>query len=154
MNRAGTGLTYAALVVSALALLFSLLIYSTRPRAGSDATAGPSAPVKISLSMVVATFSGQGVFAHRWYPTMMVVREGDTVDLAVANPDKVSHQLELTGYDQKPAVLKPGDSARLTFVADRVGVFEYHCALPHDPAKGHCTPDHEQMRGYLIVTSR
>lgn len=154
MNRAGTGLTYAALVISVLALLFSLLVYSTRSRAAADAAAGPAGPAKVSLSMVVATFSGQGVFAHRWYPTMMVVREGDTVDLAVANPDQVTHQLELTGYDQKPTMLKPGDSTRMTFVADRVGAFEYRCALPHDPARGYCTPDHEQMRGYLIVTSR
>jgi plastocyanin len=108
----------------------------------------------MALSMVVATFSGQGVFAHRWYPTMMIVREGDTVDLAVANPDEFAHQIELTGYDQKPKILNPGDSARIKFVADRVGVFEYHCALPYDPAKKHCTPDHSEMRGYLIVTAR
>ncbi len=153
MNRAGTGLTYLALAFSILALVSSLLIYSTRPR-GSAATAAPLAPVKVSLAMVVATFSGQGVFAHRWYPTMMVVREDDTVDLAVANPDQFSHRFELTGYNKATEVLTPGASARLTFVADQVGVFEYRCALPHDPAKGHCTPDHEQMRGYLIVTSK
>jgi len=108
----------------------------------------------MALSMVVATFSGQGVFAHRWYPTMMIVREGDTVDLAVANPDEFSHQLELTGYDQKTKILNPGDSARIKFVADRVGVFAYQCALPYDPAKKHCTPDHPEMRGYLLVTAR
>ena len=153
MNRAGTGLTYLALALSIVALTYSLLIYSTRPQ-GSAATGAPVAPVNVSLSMVVATFSGQGVFAHRWYPTIMVVLEDDTVDLAVANPDQFSHRFELTGYSKLTDVLKPGDSARLTFVADRTGVFEYHCALPHDPAKGHCTPDHEQMRGYLIVTSK
>jgi plastocyanin len=104
--------------------------------------------------MVVATFAGEGVFAHRWYPTMMVVREGDTVDLAVANPDRFSHQFEMVAYQRATDILKPGASARLTFTADQVGVFEYRCILPHDPAKGHCTPDHDEMRGYLIVTAQ
>jgi plastocyanin len=94
--------------------------------------------------MVVATFSGQGVFAHRWYPTMMVVRQGDTVDLAVANPDEFAHQLELPGYNIKTKILNPGESEKVTFVADKVGVFEYHCSLPYDPANKHCTPDHDQ----------
>jgi len=154
MNRAGNGLISAALVPSGLALLVSLVIYNSRPRGEGGSAPSPAPPVKVSLSMVVATFSGQGVFAHRWYPTMMVVREDDTVDLAVANPDAFSHQFELVGYNQKSKVLKPGESDRFTFVADQVGVFEYHCALPHDPAKGYCTPDHDQMRGYLIVTAR
>ncbi len=152
MNRSGTGLSYIALALSVVALVASLVVYGTRSSRGTGGAAAPRAPVKVSLSMVVATFSGQGVFAHRWYPTMMVVREGDTVDLAVANPDEFAHQLEISGYNQKTPVLNPGESARLTFVADKVGVFEYHCSLPYDPAKKHCTPDHEQMRGYLIVT--
>ena len=154
MTAKGNGLAYLALVLSGLALVMSLIVYTTRPRVGPGVTAPPSTPTKVSLSMVVATFSGQGVFAHRWYPTMMVVREGDTVDLAVANPDEFAHQLELTGYNQKTKILNPGESDRFTFVADRNGVFEYHCSLPYDPGKKHCTPDHDQMRGYLIVTSR
>lgn len=154
MTRVGTGLTHAALALAGLALVFSLIVYSSRPRGRPSASAVSWTPATVSLSMVVATFSGQGVFAHRWYPTMTVVREGDAVDLAVANPDQFSHQLEFPTLTQKTAILKPGESARLTFVADDVGVFEYRCALPHDPAKGHCTPDHEQMRGYLIVTAK
>ena len=154
MNRSGNVLAYVALVLSGLALIISLVIYSSRPRGEAGSTTPPSAPVKVSLSMVVATFSCQGVFAHRWYPTMMVVREDDTVDLAVANPDQFSHQFELVGYDQKSKVLTPGESDRLTFIADQVGAFEYRCALPYDPAKKHCTPDHPEMRGYLIVTAK
>ena len=152
MNRPGTGLAYVGLTLSILALLSSLAIYSTRSRASG--VTGQRAPATISLAMVVATFAGEGVFAHRWYPTMMVVREGDTVDLAVANPDRFSHQFEMVAYQRATDILKPGASARLTFTADQVGVFEYRCILPHDPAKGHCTPDHDEMRGYLIVTAQ
>lgn len=154
MNRGSSGLATFALVLSGLALIISLVVYISRPRAETGAAGPAAAPTTMALSMVVATFSGQGVFAHRWYPTMMIVREGDTVDLAVANPDEFAHQLELTGYDQKTKILNPGDSARIKFVADRVGVFAYQCALPYDPAKKHCTPDHPEMRGYLLVTAR
>jgi len=153
MNRSGTGLAYVALILSIIALTSSLVTYTTRPRP-SAATAAQRPKATVSLSMVVATFAGEGVFAHRWYPTMMVVREGDTVDLAIANPDRFSHQFEMTGFHRTTDILKPGASARLTFTADEVGVFEYRCILPHDPAKGHCTPDHDEMRGYLIVTAK
>ncbi|MDR7484036.1 MAG: cupredoxin domain-containing protein [Armatimonadota bacterium] len=153
MTRWGNGLGYMALAVSIVALVVSLLVYtSRRPGAGPETGAPRPAPSRVALSMVVATFSGQGVFAHRWYPTMMVVREGDTVDLVIANPDEFSHQFELPGYGIKTKILNAGESERVTFVADQVGVFEYRCALPYDPGKKHCTPDHDEMRGYLIVT--
>lgn len=150
MTRSGQVLTYFALVLSGLALVVSVVVYRIRPT-GAPSPVPPPRPATVALSMVVATFSGQGVFAHRWYPTMMVVRQGDTVDLVVANPDDFSHQLELLGYGLKTKVLNPGESDRLTFVADRTGVFEYRCSLPYDPAKKQCTPDHDEMRGYLIV---
>lgn len=153
MTPRGSGLPYVALALSALAFVVSVVVYGSRRSAGEPGPAtSRAAPTRVALSMVVATFSGQGVFAHRWYPTMMVVREGDTVDLVIANPDEFSHQFELTGFDMKTKVLNPGESDRLALTADRVGVFEYHCALPYDPVKKHCTPDHPEMRGYLIVT--
>jgi heme/copper-type cytochrome/quinol oxidase subunit 2 len=148
----GNVLSYLALALSIVALAVSIIIYSGRRQAGGTGAADRPAPTTVSLSMVVATFQGQGVFAHRWYPTMMVVREGDTVDLAIANPDEFAHQFELPAFNIKTKVLNGGESERVTFVADKVGVFEYRCSLPYDPAQGHCTPDHDQMRGYLIVT--
>jgi uncharacterized cupredoxin-like copper-binding protein len=152
MPRRGSALSYVALVLSVVALVTSILIYIGRRPSGGDVTAPRPQPAKVSLSMVVATFSGQGVFAHRWYPTMLVVREGDTVELAIANPDDFAHQFELPAFNIKTKILNPGESDRVTFVADRVGVFEYRCSLPYDPGKKHCTPDHDEMRGYLIVT--
>jgi uncharacterized cupredoxin-like copper-binding protein len=154
MKSPGRSLAYVALALSFVALVVSVILYNGRSSRSTGGAAQPGPATKVSLSMVVATFSGQGVFAHRWYPTMLVVREGDTVDLVVANPDEFAHQLEITGYNQKTKILNPGDSDHLTFVADKVGVFEYHCSLPYDPVLRHCTPDHDQMRGYLIVVAR
>ena len=150
MEQRSDKVVYYALTIAVIALVVSMTTYAARGKAQS--TPMLRSPATLTLSMVVATFTGQGVAAHRWYPTMLVVREGDTVDLAVANPDRVNHQLEITGYDLRTGKLTPGRSERLRFVADRPGVFAYQCVLPHDPAKGNCTPDHDQMLGYLIVT--
>jgi heme/copper-type cytochrome/quinol oxidase subunit 2 len=150
MERRSDGVVYVALVVAVIALIVSALAYAGRPRPPASAPARP--PATLKLSMVVATFTGQGMAAHRWYPTMLVAREGDTIDLAVANPDTVNHQLELTGYNLRTKILTPGSTDSLRFVADHTGVFAFQCILPYDPAKHNCTPDHELMRGYLIVT--
>ncbi|MBI2248249.1 MAG: cupredoxin domain-containing protein [Armatimonadetes bacterium] len=148
-ERRSNGIVYLVLVVAIVALIISVVAYAGRPKP-QPATARP--PATLTLPMVVATFTGQGMAAHRWYPTMLVARKGDTIDLEVANPDEVSHRFELTGYDLKTKVLTPGSSDSFHFVADQNGVFTYRCVLPYDPAKRHCTPDHELMRGYLIVT--
>lgn len=150
MERRSNGIVYFALVIAIVALAVSGIAYARRVT--TPVTNPAREPATLKLSMVVATFSGQGMTAHRWYPTMLVVRQGDTVDLAVGNPDKVNHRLEITGYNLKTKVLTPGSSDNLHFIADQTGVFAYRCILPYDPTKGNCTPDHEVMRGYLIVT--
>lgn len=150
MERRSDGVVYFALVIAVIALVISVVAYAGRPRPQVSVPGRP--PATLKLSMVVATFTGQGMAAHRWYPTMLVAREGDTIDLAVANPDMVNHQLELTGYNLRTKILTPGSGDSLRFVADRTGVFAFQCILPYDPVKHNCTPDHELMRGYLIVT--
>lgn len=150
MERRSDGIVYFALIVAVIALILGGLAYARRPASPVSVPGRP--PATLKLSMVVATFTGPGMAAHRWYPTMLVAREGDTIDLAVANPDTVNHQLEITGYNLKTKVLTPGSSEDLRFIADQTGVFAYQCVLPYDPAKHNCTPDHELMRGYLIVT--
>lgn len=150
MDQRSNGIVYYTLLFAIVALIISVIAYVGQGKPQVATTV--RSPATMKLSMVVATFTGQGMAAHRWYPTMLVVREGDTVDLAVANPDRFNHQLELTGYNLRTKKLTPDSSDRLHFVADQTGVFAYMCVLPHDPAKGNCTPDHELMRGYLIVT--
>ena len=140
---------YIALAGAILALAISITAYAAR-RASQPQPA--RSPATMVLSMVVAEFTGQGMTAHRWFPTMLMVRQGDTVELAVANPDQFAHQLEITGYDLRTRRLTPGSSEQLQFTADHPGVFAYRCVLAHDPAKGDCTPDHTQMIGYMIVT--
>jgi heme/copper-type cytochrome/quinol oxidase subunit 2 len=148
MERRSDGLVYYALVIAVVALGVSVLAYRGRAR---SLTPPPRPPATLRLSVVVATFSGPGMAAHRWYPTMLVARLGDTVDLTLGNPDRFNHQFAIPELGMRSRLLKPGSTDRLTFVADRAGVFLYQCVLPHDPARGNCTPDHEEMRGYLVV---
>lgn len=150
MERRSNGIVYFALVIAVIALLLSVLGYARRPTPQASVPGRP--PATLKLSMVVATFTGQGMAAHRWYPTMLVARRGDTIDLAIANPDTVNHRFELTGYNLRTKILTPGSTDSLQFVADHTGVFAFQCILPYDPAMFYCTPDHELMRGYLIVT--
>ena len=150
MDRGTPTLAYVALFLAIAALALGFVAFG---RQGPAPAAVPArTPATLKLPMVVATFSGQGVAAHRWYPTMMVVRRGDTVELDIGNPDKFNHKFELTGYNRSSEKLRPGDTASIRFVADQTGVFQYRCALPHNPATGDCTPDHDLMLGYLIVT--
>lgn len=151
MERRRDGIGYFALIIAVVALVVAGIAYARR--ATTAVTSSPARPpATLKLSMVVATFSGQGTAAHRWYPGMLVVRQGDTVELAVGNPDKVSHQFELTGYNLRTKVLTSGSTDSLRFIADRAGVLTYRCVLPYDPVKGHCTADHDVMFGHLIVT--
>jgi len=151
MDRRSDGIGYFALIIAIVALVLGGLAYARE--AATAVTSNPARPpATLKLSMVVATFSGQGMAAHRWYPGMLVVRQGDTVELAVGNPDKVSHQFEVTGYNLRTRILTSGSTDSLRFIADRAGVFTYRCVLPYDQAKGQCTADHDVMFGHLIVT--
>ncbi len=150
MERRSDGIVYYALVIALVALLISIVAYAGRGKA--QVSSAPRLPATMKLSMVVATFSGQGVAAHRWYPTMLVVRQGDTVDLAVGNPDKFNHEFAIPDFNLRSRKLTPGSTDRLRFIADSPGVYVFQCVLPHNPAQGDCTPDHELMRGYVIVT--
>lgn len=63
---------------------------------------------------------------------LMLVNEGDNVEITVKNADHVTHGLSMhsanTQTSLKVANLKPGETKKLSFTADVPGVFMYHCA--------------------------
>ena len=75
-------------------------------------------------------------------PGVIEVNRGDKVVLELESVD-VTHGVYLDGYGLE-AVSEPGHTARLEFVADRVGKFKYRCSLA-------CGPLHPFMIGELIV---
>jgi len=96
---------------------------------------------------------------HRWEPSVLVVKKGDTLNLTVVNPRKRAHSFVLQAFNvdtgRIPGRLEQPDLAKrtitVTFVADRPGVFKFECGIPLDPSKGDCDPDHARMVGYLVV---
>ena len=75
-------------------------------------------------------------------PATLMVNAGDRVTLELA-PTDVAHGLHLDGYNLT-VTADPGQTARLTFVADRPGTFRFRCSLT-------CGPLHPFMIGALTV---
>jgi heme/copper-type cytochrome/quinol oxidase subunit 2 len=81
-----------------------------------------------------------GDFAYT--PATLSVNPGDRVTLELTSTDYV-HGLHLDGYDLN-LTADPGQTARLTFTADRPGSFRFRCSVT-------CGPLHPFMIGKLNV---
>lgn len=75
-------------------------------------------------------------------PAAVEVEPGDTVEIELVSTDVV-HGLYLEGYDVA-VTADPGQTARLSFVADRPGSFRFYCSVS-------CGPLHPFMSGRLRV---
>lgn len=150
MPKAILGVSLAALVLSGVAIGVALT---------------PSAPAPAKQAFTIVMGEGEVIGEdpamgeemvvgeyHRWEPGVLVVRLGDEVTLTVKNPRKNVHSFELPafGIDTGPLAARTGE-ATVTFVADKAGVFQFRCGVPHDHEAGLCDEDHETMVGYLIV---
>ncbi|HSG18592.1 MAG TPA: cupredoxin domain-containing protein [Anaerolineae bacterium] len=75
-------------------------------------------------------------------PGVISVNKGDKVTIELASADVV-HGLYLDGYDLE-VTADPGQSASLTFIADKSGTFRFRCSVT-------CGPLHPFMIGKLKV---
>ena len=134
--------TVVAVVLGATALIFNAL-----------SVPQPVAPTTVDLSLIITGLGAAGEPAtHHFYnPQMVVTRKGDTVRLRVMNLSFASHAIQVDGYGARTKILSGGDGDTISFVAEKGGMFSYRCYIPHDPATGACSPDHETMIGYLVV---
>jgi plastocyanin len=82
------------------------------------------------------------VSAYVWQPSQIIINEGDEVTIEFVGINGASHPTTITGYG-KTFQLKRGQVVRVTFTADRAGVFPIVCAT-HKPS----------MNGELIVLPR
>lgn len=117
-----TGAARVATGALALAVLFAPL--PSFGRSGTDRT------IRIEASQ----------FAFR--PGVIRAEPGDRLTLEVVSTDVV-HGVYVEGYDRS-ATADPGQTARLTFVADRSGSFRIRCSVS-------CGPLHPFMTGTLRV---
>lgn len=139
-----------AVVIALVATALSLLTFAVPAPARSV-----PAPVAIDLSLLI---TGRGAIggpaqSHLFDPQMLVVRRGDTVRLRVMNQSFFRHGIEIVGYGVRTGELTggPRGSELVTLTADKPGIFEYRCYLPHDPTAATCAPDHDRMVGHLVV---
>ncbi len=71
------------------------------------------------------------VETYRYTPGTVIVNEGDTVTLEIAGINGKEHPFQLEGYDVSGNV-KRGEITRVTFNADKAGIFRLVCAI-HRP---------------------
>ncbi len=96
--------------------------------------AGAARPVQRTIRVEASQFAYQ--------PAVIQVNQGDTVTLEIVSTDVV-HGFYVDEYGVS-ATADPGQTARLTFVADRGGTFRIRCNQP-------CGPLHPFMLGELRV---
>jgi heme/copper-type cytochrome/quinol oxidase subunit 2 len=80
--------------------------------------------------------------SFEYSPPVIHVNQGDRVTLEVISTDVV-HGLYIDGYDLETSA-DPGQTARLTFVADQAGSFRFRCSVS-------CGALHPFMIGQLKV---
>ncbi|MBI5649791.1 MAG: cupredoxin domain-containing protein [Chloroflexi bacterium] len=82
------------------------------------------------------------VSAYRWDPNQVIVNQGDEVTLEILGINGAEHPSVIEGYNVTFNV-KRGQVSKVTFKADKAGVFKINCGS-HQPS----------MVGELIVLPR
>lgn len=80
---------------------------------------------------------------YSFTPNTMTVQKGDTVKITFKNQEGF-HDLKLDEFKAATQKIGGGKQETITFVADRVGSFEYYCSVGNHRANG--------MRGTIAVT--
>jgi heme/copper-type cytochrome/quinol oxidase subunit 2 len=112
----------------------------------------PSTQTRNFTELVLPDFAGDGY--DKFFPGVMVVNQGDTVNVSVRNTDDMPHGFAIAAYSLDVAVnpgqdLPNGTIAPFTtlvppFVASTPGIFRFLCTTP-------CGPGHFEMVGALVV---
>jgi heme/copper-type cytochrome/quinol oxidase subunit 2 len=86
-----------------------------------------------TLDVHISILGGVGVGTVDTYsPDNFTVRQGQRVTLAVLNTDDNSHGLAITEFKVDTGIIGPGNTVRVSFVANQTGSFKFY-----EPA-GYC----------------
>lgn len=99
--------------------------------------------VKMTASVVKKDSNGK--FSGGWNPRKITAQQGQTVVLKLTSAD-VTHVFALDDYEINVEV-NPGETKTVTFVANKAGIFYYHCGME-------CGPYHQHMLGQLVVNQK
>jgi len=68
------------------------------------------------------------VETYRWDPGTLVVNQGDIVTLEIIGINGKEHPITIEGYNLSD-VVKRGQITRMTFTADKPGIFKIKCGI-------------------------
>lgn len=119
-------------------------VLAVEPRGGvtTDREPFPAQPLPGGGGYVTNPPNAQGrweVSAYVWQPSQIVVNQGDEVTLEFVGINGAEHPTTITAFGQS-FTLKRGHAHRVTFRADRAGMFGFVCGT-HQPS----------MTGSLVV---
>lgn len=111
----------------------------------------PAVQTRNFMQIIVPDFAGDGY--DKYVPGVMVVNQGDKVNLTIRNMDDMAHGFALAAFGLDVAInsgqvqadgsISPVDT-NLPFTASTAGVFRFLCTVP-------CGPGHFEMVGSLMV---
>ena len=86
-------------------------------------------------------------------PDNFTVTQGDHVSLAILNTDDNTHGFTMKAFGVDTGIILPGQTARVSFVANQTGVFEFleppgYCT----GGVGHVCNSIQHMWGYMTVS--
>ena len=101
-------------------------------------------PLPTGSGVPAPAFAGVRIAAsqYEFSPGVINVNQGDRVTIELVSTDVV-HGLYLDGYDLE-VTADPGQTASLSFIADKSGTFRFRCSVT-------CGPLHPFMIGKLKV---
>jgi plastocyanin len=138
-----TGITAWTSPASAEKRFFTLLAVEPKGGVTTDKEAFPSGPLPPGGGYVISQPDEKTrrweVSAYVWMPSQIIVNEGDEVTLEFVGINGAAHPTTIAAFGQTFTV-KRGQAHRVTFVADKPGIFGIVCGT-HQPS----------MSGELIV---
>jgi heme/copper-type cytochrome/quinol oxidase subunit 2 len=116
------------------------------------ASYNPDTQTRSFTQLILADFAGDGY--DKFFPAVMVVNQGDTVNVSMRNTDDMSHGFAIAAYDMNVGVnpgqdqpdgsIAPVTTTIQPFTASKAGIFRFLCTSP-------CGPGHFEMVGQLVV---
>jgi heme/copper-type cytochrome/quinol oxidase subunit 2 len=112
----------------------------------------PSTQTRSFTQLVLPDFAGDGY--DKFFPGVIVVNQGDTVNVSIRNTDDMPHGFAIAAYDINVAInpgqdqpngsIAPLATSVQPFTASKAGVFRWLCTTP-------CGLGHFEMVGQLVV---
>jgi cytochrome c oxidase subunit II len=100
---------------------------------------GSSAPSQTSAKLVRIRMTAS---KYKFDPDVITVKQGDRVELIITAIDR-DHGIAIPALSVKQR-LRKGIPTTVSFVANKVGIFPFHCSV-------FCGLGHRHMKGKLIV---